>query len=199
MNSEWVPGVNQAQSLENSSVTSWVINHWSNRFLPKRILDFETTKSTQLFMIRSNSWSWIDLCALWKKKTWRWVKTTQSHTCMNTGLCSKNSAPVCKVELRHVIYSLEEARFKWHLSIKLISHQRSALCLYFVMWNWSIVKSICSWAPSFSRTVHSVHMRQTQIDKQAERYEAILTLRGAAGFWIGWGLKCFNGQPIGLI
>lgn len=49
----------------------------------------------------------------------------------------------------------------------------------------------------FSCTVPSVLTRQ--IDKQAERYEAIFTLWGAAGCWIGWGLKCFSGQLIGLI
>lgn len=51
----------------------------------------------------------------------------------------------------------------------------------------------------FSRTVPSVHMRQRQIDKHTERYEAIFTQRGAAGSWMGWGLKCFSGQLIGLI
>ncbi len=51
----------------------------------------------------------------------------------------------------------------------------------------------------FSRTVPSVPTRQRQIDKQGERYEAIFTPRGAAGCWIGWGLKCFSGQLMGLI
>lgn len=51
----------------------------------------------------------------------------------------------------------------------------------------------------YSRTVPPVGTRQRQIDKQAERDEAISALRGAAGIWIGWGLKCFSGQLIGLI
>lgn len=41
----------------------------------------------------------------------------------------------------------------------------------------------------FSSTVPSVRKKKRQIDKQAERYEAIFTLRGAAGCWIDWRFK----------
>ena len=96
---------------------------------------------------------------LYKRNAWmvgvlasHWVKTahnlthtitrtdTHTHTLLYSNLGWEHLTPVCKVELRRVIYRLEEARFKWHLRIKLISHQCSALRLYFVIWNWSIAE-----------------------------------------------------------
>lgn len=51
----------------------------------------------------------------------------------------------------------------------------------------------------FSSAGRRVQTRQRQIDKQAERYEAIFPSRGAAGYRTGRGLKWFTGQLIGLI